>query len=74
MTGIDPVEFGELKGMIKSTHANTEKLLEKIDTKVNLNEHRIIELETHRETMKRAMRWIAGGIGAVASLVAWLMR
>ena len=69
---IDPVEFGELKGMLQATHTNTEKLLDKFENKLEEHDDRIVDLESHRSTMKRAIKWIGGGVSAIAGFVAWM--
>lgn len=70
---IDPVEFGKMMGMVEATQKNTDKLLEKFDEKLEEHDDRIIELETHRSTMKKAIKWISGGVSAVAGFIAWLV-
>ena len=68
---INPVEFGELKGSVNATLANTEKLLEKFDLKLDKHEERIDDLEEHRTVMKKAVKWIGTGISAVIGFIAW---
>lgn len=70
---IDPVEFGELKGMVNTTLANTNQILEKFDTKLDDHDDRIVDLEVHKSTMKRACKWIGSGITAVFAFIMWVM-
>jgi len=73
MSGIDPVEFGKMMGLMEATNSNTNKILEKLDDKVEDLDDRVVDLESHRSAMKRAIKWIGGGISAVGGFVAWVM-
>jgi len=73
MADIDPVEFGKMMGYVKATNENTEKILTKFDKELDDHDDRIVDLESHRSAMKKAIKWIGGGVSAVGAFVAWVM-
>ena len=68
MSDIDPVEFGKLCANVQATHDTVKQM----NTKQEDIDDRVIDLEGSRDMLKKACKWVGGGITAIASFVAWV--
>ena len=68
MSDIDPVEFGKLCANAQNTHT----LVKEMHIKLEAHDDSIIALETHNDTIKKAIKWIGSGVSAVIAFVVWI--
>lgn len=71
MSDVDPIEFrlGKLCELTQATH----DMVKDMDKKQDSQHDRITKLESHNDMVKKAVKWIGGGITAVCTLVAWVL-
>ena len=69
MADIDPVEFGKLCANVQATH----DLVKDMDEKQDKHHDRLTKLESHNDMIKRAAKWLAGGVTAISSFAAWVL-
>ena len=66
---IDPVEFGQLKGMVEATLSNSEKLLDKFDDQLDDHERRITTIEAFEAAAEKSTGKMYAKVGVISAIV-----